>query len=134
MENTENVHAPTPEPTNVVEFNEALRKYVAHVQEIVNNDFSTNSPSLPVPSVVFDANSRYVAIRTKVGETETIHSFVDQKGGKTSKVGDVLRAASAKAPAVHARGNIFDGSYVGNVTSTGTSTLKPGRKPGTKNP
>lgn len=45
---------------------------------------------------------KYVRIISNHGGSNSVHCFVDKTNG------DVLKAASWKAPAKHARGNIFD--------------------------
>ena len=62
-----------------------------HFQSIKADDFS------------FTMGRRYIrVVRAGYGGDRSVHCFVDRKNG------DVLKAASWKAPAKHARGNIFD--------------------------
>jgi hypothetical protein len=60
------------------------------------------------------SNARYVRIwrSERGGTSRSIHCFIDGRGGLIDKVphrkGDVLKPASWKKPARHARGNVFD--------------------------
>jgi hypothetical protein len=82
-------------------FSERLLGYVAAVIELVaENDkhFSNLDPS----TISYEVGGRYVKIiRHSHGGSHSVHSFVDKSNG------DVLKAASWKAPAKHARGNIY---------------------------
>jgi hypothetical protein len=55
-------------------------------------------PSLDVPTITATEGSRYI----RVMRDNSAHAFIDRTNG------DVLKPASWKAPAKHARGNIFD--------------------------
>jgi hypothetical protein len=86
-------------------FNDALVAYVEAVQEKVNEHFARNLTRL-VPDLIQVAGGRkYVKIVQKSdgGQGQTsVHSFVNTENG------DILKAASWKTPAKHARGNIFE--------------------------
>jgi len=74
-------------------------------QEIVNKD-SLASSSKPVLSLEY--GKRYVkVVRSDACGGRCVHCFVDTTNG------DVLKAASWKAPAKGARGNIYIGSQEG---------------------
>lgn|SRR4030065_2583453 len=98
-------------------FGNALKTFVDGVQAIVRNNIETNFPSLPVPVITIEKGKRYIRIvRNERGQGRSVHCFIDTTNG------DVLKAAGWKAPAKHARGNIFNpdnglgsvGPYGGN--------------------
>lgn len=67
-----------------------------------------------------EQGSRYM----RVIRGDSVHCFIDTKNG------DVLLAASAKAPAKNPRGNIFDDDHgLSNMGPYGPNYLKRGRKP-----
>lgn len=79
------------------EFQIRLAKFVAGAQEKVNIGME-NFKNLPVPFLQVEEGSRYV----KIIRGTSVYCFIDKTNG------DVLKAASWKAPAKHARGNIFN--------------------------
>lgn len=105
-------------------FDQSLATFLEGVKKIVEN----HSLTLPVEvreTITADIGSRYVRVmRVRQGETSgSAHCFVDKRNG------DVLKAASWKAPAKHARGNIFDPDNGLNcVDEYGAAYLKRGRK------
>jgi hypothetical protein len=58
---------------------------------------SQNFPSLAVPAIHANDGRRYI----KVIRSDSVHAFIDKTNG------DVLKPATWRAPAKHARGNIF---------------------------
>jgi hypothetical protein len=82
--------------------------FVSKVQAAISKDYAANFPILTRPEVVYTMGARYARIIKKdvdsngrIAESGSVHSFVDLTNG------DVLKAASYKAPAKHARGNLF---------------------------
>lgn len=91
-----------------IELNDAITAFVAIAQEKINAHFAAHLRGLPPDVLSFDfkASPRYVRIVETRDEgsrnpSRSVHSFID------TQTGDVLKAASWKAPAKHARGNIF---------------------------
>lgn len=73
------------------------------------------------PNVDFELGRRYVRIvkSDNEGSHRSVWGFVDKTNG------DVLKAASWKAPAKHARGNIFDlDKALANCDWTGPNYLR----------
>lgn len=66
----------------------------------ISDKFSASNDFRAETDWHFEIGSRYV----KVVRKGSVHCFVDKRNG------DVLKAASWRAPAKHARGNIFDNS------------------------
>lgn len=85
------------------DFDAALATFVEGCQRIHSDHMTKNFPTLRPDVITAKAGKRYVkVIRSREDGTSTsVHCFVDQNG-------DVLKAASWRAPAKHARGNIFD--------------------------
>lgn len=86
------------------DFDTALASFVAGCQRIVTeNDRKYDNPDLFKTKIEVEPGRRYVRIvRSDKGLSRSAHCFVDTKNG------DVLKAAGWKAPAKHARGNIFN--------------------------
>lgn len=58
--------------------------------------------TFPADTFTIDGGSRYIRVwRTTNGASRSAHVFIDRTNG------DVLKVATWKAPAKHARGNIF---------------------------
>lgn len=99
---------------------ELLAKFVAEAQAIVDANWKQMGYTYSgPPKLSVEEGKRYVRIvRTDAnGSSRSVHCFVDKTNG------DILKAASWKAPAKHARGNIEQGA--GNaVTAYGGAYLK----------
>jgi hypothetical protein len=99
-------------------FTEALTNYVNALQESINERFSKNYSNLKPRIVEMQPGRNYVRIVSRDGNGSGghVHSFVVMKETKGFKVGDILKAATFKAPALNfARGNIFN-----NIESAST--------------
>lgn len=95
-------------------FNSCFTEYVQGVQEIINQDFAKSYPNLEVPVLKFDDGRKYLkVVFTRNDKVESVHSFVD----KTT--GDIFKPATFKAPAKHARGNIFNENPVSCIDVKG---------------
>lgn len=109
------------EPTEA--FKTAFGKFVEAAQKVIDADWErmgyTHNRS---PFLVVEYKNRFVAVYRRdrnndgvVSPSGSIHCFVDMVGGKVmdvlGKVGDIYKPASFKAPARHARGNIFSDDF-----------------------
>lgn len=83
------------------EDNQALQSWLAGAQEKINVYFAEHFKNLTPGKLSITAGPRYFRI---VNSNSGCFAFIDRLNG------DVLKAASWKAPAKHARGNIFDAS------------------------
>lgn len=90
------------------EFETALESFRATAEQVVREHFDRNGFTFATPVVTLAdrRGKRFVKLwsgETRDGETRTnsIHSFVE------IETGDIYKPASTKAPAKHARGNIF---------------------------
>ncbi len=84
-------------------FDIALRVFVEGCQNIHTDYMVREFPNTAPDEITSKVGKRYAKIiRTRVaGDGGSVHCFVDMTNG------DVLKAAGWKAPAKHARGNIF---------------------------
>ena len=99
-----------------------LEEWLQKAQEIVNRNYATNFPNL-IPSVLeMSDGRRYVridVISNGGSGQRSVWAFIDKF------TGDVLKAATYKTPAKHARGNLFDSDGgVGKLTPYGPAYLK----------
>lgn len=93
------------------DLDKAVKMHVMGVQKKINDDFKKNFPNLKPPILKIQKGKRYIKI-IKVdqdGTSKSVFEFIDAKEGPT--YGDILKPASWRAPAKHARGNVFDGSW-----------------------
>jgi len=80
------------------DFNFRLSKFVDAAQQVMNKHYEDVGYVVKPAVLTTQDGKRYV----KVIRYDSVHCFVDKING------DVLKAASWRAPAKHARGNIFD--------------------------
>jgi hypothetical protein len=87
-------------------FQAKLQSWLEACQKLINDHFAKDLPNLSVPSLSLSPGKRYIrVVRTEnAGQSRSVYAFIDVTNG------DVLKPASWKAPAKHARGNIFDES------------------------
>lgn len=85
-------------------FDEALEKFVSAAREKINTYYEKSFPNLTAPVLIYTSGRRYVKLITSNdGITgRSVYCFVDKTNG------DVLKAATWRAPAKYARGNIYD--------------------------
>ncbi len=89
-----------------MDFEAALASWLKGAQERINTNYAKNYPNLVVPQLKLERGRRYIRVVRHL-ETKgqvvmhSAHAFIDTNG-------DVLKPASYKTPAKHARGNIFD--------------------------
>ncbi len=74
-------------------------------------------PTLPAPTVEISTGKRFARIIKKDSGTSA-YGFIDLSNG------DLLKAASWKAPAMHARGNIFNQDILSGCGPYGMAYLK----------
>lgn len=99
-----------------------LEEWLQKAQAVVNANYANNFPTL-VPSLLeMSDGRRYIRIDT-INDggrgSRSVWAFIDKW------TGDVLKPATYKAPAKHARGNLFDSDGgVGKLTAYGPAYLK----------
>ena len=110
--------------TQGIDFAGALRLFVLGAQNKIDEHYYKNLSNLTLKRLTVEVGRRYVKIVVIDGygsrfESRSAHSFVDKTNG------DVLKAASWRSPAKHARGNIFnDDNGLGGITAYGARYLK----------
>ncbi len=111
------------------EFDAALAAFVAaaqraidehHVSAFAGSRASTGDPSFGAQKLTTEKGARYVRVVVSdvSGPHRSVYCFVDTTNG------DILKAASWKAPAKHARGNIFAADPMQAVTVYGGKYLR----------
>jgi hypothetical protein len=110
-----------PVAKNFTAFDEALEDYRATAEGILKAHFDRSGFTFAVPHIeIFKVSRKYAKlIRTesdpatgeKRGQT-FVHSFVEVA------TGNILKPASFKAPAKHARGNIYRGNGADALTES----------------
>ena len=103
-------------------FDIALRVFVEGCQNIHTDYMARQFSNLTPDEITITTGRRYVRVmryRMPRGAGGSVHCFVDMTNG------DVLKAASWKAPAKHARGNIFDEHHgLKNMNEYGPAYLR----------
>ena len=97
--------------------NIALDNFVQLAQALIDAHMTRCFPNLPREVLSLDRGRRYVRVVRDTGTQRFAFCFVDATNG------DVLKSASWKAPAKHARGNIFDPNPVAGVGPYGAKYL-----------
>lgn len=88
--------------TGELAFLARLDEFVAAVQKMINDYFAKNGYTMAPPTITVMNGMKNVRIVRSEPHTKSVYCFVD----KTT--GDIFKAAGWKAPAKHARGNIYN--------------------------
>jgi len=95
----------------VEDFEQKLQSFLDGCQQIICSYHKKHFPNISCSTLSTEVGTRYVRIVQNTPGSRSAWAFVDKTNG------DVLKAASWKAPAKHARGNLFDESnglkYIG---------------------
>ena len=83
-------------------FDANLARFLSENQEAINAHYARNLSRLTPPTLRTEPGKRYIRIVKDDGVSRHVFCFVE------IGTGNVLKAASWKAPAKHARGNIAD--------------------------
>lgn len=95
------------------EFKTRINAFKEVCQDIANTYHTANKfHDFMKETIDFSFGSRFVIFTAKTASGgKRVHAFVDMLGGDhkgvNNLIGDILKPASAKSPAKHARGNIF---------------------------
>jgi hypothetical protein len=97
------VRRPRLNVTGDPKFLARLEEFVTALQGIINEHYRKNLANLTPPIITVQNGQKNVRIvRTQEGMTsDSVHCFINKENG------DILKAAGWKAPAKHARGNIY---------------------------
>ncbi|MGW8180806.1 MAG: DUF7717 family protein [bacterium] len=85
-------------------FDEALEDFVEMARNKINTYYAERFSNLTAPVLSYETGRRYVKLITSNDGTtgKSVYCFVDKTNG------DILKAATWRAPAKHARGSIYD--------------------------
>ncbi len=106
------------EKPSVPDFEKALNEFIDYCQKIINDQYKKSYPNLTVPKLVSEKGSRYVRIVKGDGGGRSAFAFIDKTNG------NILKPASWKTPAKHARGNIFSEDWKKTVGPYGPAYLR----------
>lgn len=119
------------------DFQSRLDVWLTGAQKLIDDDWAAHKFTHAMSPVLrLDVGSRFVKVtrldRTSAGvvlHRGSVHAFIDITGGNIGGVnhqpGDVLKPASWRAPAKHARGNLFDDKGgLGWMSSYGPAYLR----------
>jgi hypothetical protein len=111
-----------PVAKNFTPFEEALEDFRAYAEGVLRDHFARNDFTFAVPNIEIGKGGRkYKPLMHTESDPTTgeargqrcIHSFVE------IATGDIFKPATYKAPAKHARGNIYRGNGADALTDTG---------------
>jgi hypothetical protein len=99
-----------------------LDRWLWTAQDLVNKYYASSFPNLTPSLLEMSDGRRYIrvdCICNGGSGQRSVWAFIDKK------TGDILKAAGYKAPAKHARGNLFDGTNgIGHLTPQGPAYLR----------
>ena len=100
----------------------AIADYAKWTRRGEEKGTSTQEESIARFVIKYEVGSSYIKIIQNTYWNQSVHSFIVNKAGKFA-IGDVLKAASWKAPATNfARGKVTDkATWAGRVTWTGVN-------------
>jgi hypothetical protein len=102
-----------PVAKNFTPFEEALEDFRATAEGVLRDHFARNDFTFAVPHIeIKKGGRRYVKLERTESDPKTgenrgqrfVHSFVEKA------TGDIFKPATYRAPAKHARGNIYRGN------------------------
>ena len=94
---------------NTQDFDVAVEKWVAKVQQLITDHDTIRYPNLPYKRTLsIEPGRRYIRVVVNSGSQRSAFAFIDKGDKDGIGRGDLLKSAGWKAPAVHARGNLFD--------------------------
>lgn len=103
------------------DFYAAFEKFLSMVRVNVITYYTTSFPSLEPPVITYKEGRRYIKLISSTDgiNARRVYCFIDKTNG------DILKAATWKAPAKHARGSIYDADHgASSVNHYGANYLK----------
>jgi hypothetical protein len=94
-------------------FQSALDRFVSEAQEMISTYYAEHYPNLTPETLKVDPGRKYI----RIWKGSSAYCFIDSTNG------DVLKPATWRAPAKHARGNIFTGKATDAVGPHGARYL-----------
>lgn len=111
-----------PRSKNFSPFEEALEDFRATAEGVARTHFADNDYTFAVPNVeIVKGGRKYIKLIRTESDPETgevrgqtfVHSFVEVT------TGDIFKPADFRAPAKHARGNIYRGNGADSMEPAG---------------
>lgn len=99
-------------------FDQAFNLFLLKCQILIGDHYMTSFPSLTVPNLEPEEGLRYIRIWSNDGNGRNAYAFIDKTNG------DILKPATWKAPAKHARGNIYAADAMSQMSSYGPAYLR----------
>lgn len=103
------------------QFRAAIEAFAAHCKQLTQEYYTASDYSFPGPDYVLDYGDKWCKIwrrdhGTPAGRNGSAYAFIalcDFENKQLGKVkqGDIHKSATFKAPAKHARGNVFTPGY-----------------------
>jgi hypothetical protein len=90
--------------------NKVVEKFVQEVDNKICEYYDAKFPSLSHPMIKVELGNKFIKILCDTSCWGFISRIDGDLKGSPIKKGDLLKPASYKAPARHARGNIIDGT------------------------
>lgn len=106
--------------TEPIPFDEArFQEWLAACQKIITDYIKANYQHVQPTTLLAERGKRYIRIVNHGPGTHSAWAFVDVTNG------DILKSASWKAPAKHARGNLYDAQKgLGSIGPYGPAYLR----------
>jgi hypothetical protein len=101
-------------------FEEALERFLELAQKLIDAHYAQSYPTLKPTKLSTMRGKKYIRI---VATRDGGEGHRSSWGFINKENGDILKSASWKAPAKHARGNIHDDNPIDNVTPYGPNYL-----------
>ena len=99
-------------------FSAAMNTFLETIQKSSDAYMTAQFPNLPKPTYSVDVGKKYIrVVKTNDAYNRSVYCFVDKTNG------NVLKAATWKAPAKHSRGNIYTPESYG-VNEYGANYLR----------
>ena len=93
-----------------LENNPIVQKFITKVNSEIEEYYSTHLSNLTPKPMEMRVGSKFIKLISNGSVWGFISRYDGEYKGVPIKKGDLLKAASWKAPAKHARGNIIDGT------------------------
>jgi len=100
------------------DFQKALNSFIKGIEALIHKEEKDYTNDWQKTAITTGDMKKYVKIIATTGPSTRVWGFIDKSNG------DILKAASWKVPAKHARGNIYDQNPFKSVTYIGPAYLK----------
>ena len=100
-------------------FEAALFNFCKELQKMINDHYETKYPNLTPDAITLNHGSKYIrVVKGSKDSGRSVYCFIEKA------TGDILKAASWKAPAKTARGNIYNENVLKGCNPHGVDYLK----------